>query len=334
MTNRKTILVSGPDLAAPAVERARAAGYDFVFTPAYADEATLVDLVRTHDPVGIVSRAGLLSAAAIHAGASLRIISKHGAGVDNIDVDAATRHGVQVIRATGANAQSVAEHAVALSMAVIKRLRPLDASLRAGRWEKMGVQARELSGMRAGLIGAGAIAQAAGRLFAGLGLEIAAYDPFAKDDAFSAMGARRFTDLDDMLAGVDVVSLHCPLTSENRHILDARRITLMPRGSYVVNTARGGLVDETALLEALQSGQIAGAGLDVLEVEPPEERLPLFEAQNLVVTPHVGAATAAAMERVAIEAIDGIMTFLDGQAVAPSRRVNRPADETLRESLT
>lgn len=324
MANRSVILVSGPDLAPPAVDLGTRSGYEIVFTPAYADEATLVKLMKQHDPVGVVSRAGKFGAAPIASGQALRIVSKHGAGVDNIDVDAATKHGVQVIRATGSNAQSVAEHAVALTLAVTKQLRPLDKSLRGGKWNKMGVKGRELSGMRVGVIGAGAIAQAAGRLFLGLGLHVSAYDPYAPDAAFVAMGATRFTDLDQLLQQADIISLHCPLTTENHHIVDARRLALMPQGSYVVNTARGGLVDETALLAALESGQIAGAGLDVLETEPPQGEQALFAAENLIVTPHIGASTAAAMERVAVAAVQGIIDYLDGRDVAANRLVNTP----------
>lgn len=257
------------------------------------------------------------------AGRSLQIISKHGAGVDNIDVDAATRSGIQVIRATGSNAVSVAEHAVSLALVAVKRLRSLDITLRQGKWEKMAFVGRELAGMRVGLVGAGAIAQATARLFRGLGLSVAAYDPFAAESVFEEAQMVRFTDLDAMLQQVDIVSLHCPLTPKTRNLLNNRTIALLPRGSYIVNTARGGLVDEAALLEAIYDGQIAGAGLDVFEIEPLECDHPLFAASELIVTPHVGASTAEAMERVAADAVQGIIDYVEKRSIAADRIVNK-----------
>lgn len=323
MSDMRKILVSGPEIASSAVRLADEAGYELVFAPAYADSDTLTALVRNHDPVGIVSRAGTLGALPMAAGRSLQIISKHGAGVDNIDVDAATRSGIQVIRATGSNAVSVAEHAVSLALVAVKRLRSLDITLRQGKWEKMAFVGRELAGMRVGLVGAGAIAQATARLFRGLGLSVAAYDPFAAESVFEEAQMVRFTDLDAMLQQVDIVSLHCPLTPKTRNLLNNRTIALLPRGSYIVNTARGGLVDEAALLEAIYDGQIAGAGLDVFEIEPLECDHPLFAASELIVTPHVGASTAEAMERVAADAVQGIIDYVEKRSIAADRIVNK-----------
>ncbi|PVA07523.1 hydroxyacid dehydrogenase [Thalassorhabdomicrobium marinisediminis] len=323
MSNVRKILVSGPDIATSAVHLAEEAGYELIYTPAYADAATLVELVRRHDPVGIVSRAGTLGALPIAAGRSLQVISKHGAGVDNIDVQAATRSGVQVIRATGSNAVSVAEHAVTLAMVAVKRLRSLDITLRQGKWEKMGFVGRELAGMRVGLVGAGAIAQSAAQLFRGLGLSVAAYDPFADASVFKASKMDKFADLESMLQKSDIISLHCPLTPDTRNLLNDRTIAMLPRGSYIINTARGGLVDELALLKAIDDGQIAGAGLDVFETEPLENDHPLFAASELIVTPHIGASTAEAMERVGKDAVQGIIDLVEERAIAADRIVNK-----------
>ena len=254
---------------------------------------------------------------------NIRVISKHGAGVDNIDVEAATAHSIQVVRATGANAQSVAEHAVTLAVTAIKRLIPLDRNLRGGDWEKPRFVGREMAGMRVGLVGAGAIARAAGKLFGGLGFEVSAYDPYASDDAFADMGAARFQVLGEMLARVDVVSLHCPLTEATRHLLNDETLGLMPKGSYVVNTARGGLIDEAALLRALQDGRLAGAGLDTFETEPLPADSKLVEAGNLIVTPHVGGSTEEAMKRVAVDAVQAVIDIAEGRTVASERLVNR-----------
>lgn len=323
MAHSRKILVTGPGIAPGAVRFAAEAGYELVYSPPYPSAEALVELVREHDPVGVVSRAGRFDEAPMKAARSLLAISKHGAGVDNIDVEAATRHGVQVMRAAGVNAVSVAEHAVALAVAVVKSLRPLDIVLRQGKWEKVGFVGRELAGMKVGLVGAGAIGRVAARLFRGLGMEVMAFDPVADDSVFAEMGAARCVDLDKMLSQVDLVSLHCPLLPDTRNLLNERTIALMPKGSYIVNAARGGLIDEAALSRALESGHIAGAGLDTFATEPVVETPPLFAARDLIVTPHVGASTAEAMDRVAVAALKGIVDFVEGREVPASRLVNR-----------
>ncbi|MCS2609789.1 hydroxyacid dehydrogenase [Halomonas dongshanensis] len=331
MPSQPIILVTGPYLATQAKELAEASGYAIVHTPPYPTEYVLKAHIEQHDPVGVVARMGQFTANAIAAGKSLKVISKHGAGVDNIDVAAATKHNVQVIRAAGANAVSVAEHAVALMFATVKQLVPLDASLRDGRWEKASFEGRELFGMRLGLVGAGAIAAATARLARGIGLELYVYDPYASDENIAAMGAHRVERVEDLLAQADIVSLHCPLTAQNHHLLDAKRLSLMPRGSYVINTARGGLIDESALLAALESGQLAGAGLDTFEEEPPTQVTPLMRSTRVVLTPHIGGATAEAGARVGTLAVGGIIELLAARPLAADRLVNdivQPADAT------
>ncbi|QFT84631.1 (S)-sulfolactate dehydrogenase [Halomonas sp. THAF12] len=325
MATQPTILVTGPYLAQSAKDMAAAAGYTVVHTPPYPSEEVLVEFIERHDPVGIVSRMGQFTAGAVAAGQSLRVISKHGAGVDNIDVDAATRHGVQVIRAAGGNAVSVAEHAVALIFATVKRLLPLDKGMRAGRWEKAEFLGRELSGMRLGLVGGGAIAAATARIVKGMGLDVMVYDPYAPAEAIEAMGARRLESLEDMLRQSDIVSLHCPLTADNAHLINAESLALMPADSYVVNTSRGGLIDEAALLAALESGHLAGAGLDTFEQEPPEGVSPLAASERVILTPHIAGVTEEAGTRVGELAISGIIDFVAGNDLPPARRVNAPA---------
>ncbi|WP_280566708.1 hydroxyacid dehydrogenase [Chromohalobacter sp. 296-RDG] len=322
MATNPTILVTGPYLAKSAKDMAEAAGFTVVHTPSYPSEDMLVAFIERHDPLGIVSRMGQFTAGAIAAGQSLRVISKHGAGVDNIDVDAATRHGVQVIRAAGGNAVSVAEHAVALIFATVKRLMPLDKGMRAGRWEKAEFLGRELSGMRLGLIGGGAIAAAAAKLVEGMGLDVMVYDPYASADAIESMGACSIERLEDMLRQSDIVSLHCPLTEDNTHLLNAETLALMPVGSYVVNTSRGGLIDEAALLSALESGHLAGAGLDTFEQEPPSGVSSLASCEQVILTPHIAGVTEEGGTRVGELAIKGIVDFLAGNVLSKARQVN------------
>jgi D-3-phosphoglycerate dehydrogenase len=317
------ILVTGPDLDPAAAKLVADHGYETVHTPAYADSAVISEHLRSSGAVGIVSRMGRLDASVMDAAPQLRVISKHGVGVDNIDLDAAAMRGIPVLVATGANATSVAEHAIALLLASVKRLLPLDAGLRAGRWEKPGFAGREIAGSTMGLVGLGAIAQATGRMAKGLGLNLVGYDPFAPDAAFEVAGVRRCVSLEKMLAEANVLSLHCPLTDQTRGMLNGEALARMPAGSYVVNTARGGLIDEAALLESIRTGHIAGAGLDTFAVEPPAADHPFFSEPRIVLTPHIGGVTKQAGARVGVQAVRGIFQVLEEQSVAPERIANR-----------
>lgn len=319
----KKILVTGPDLDPQAEALARENGYETVHTPPYADSAVIADCLRQTGARGIVSRMGRIDADVMDAAPQLRVISKHGVGVDNIDIAAAAERGIPVLVASGGNAVSVAEHAIALMLAAVKRIVPLDAGLHAGRWEKPGYLGRELAGARLGLLGMGAIAQATARMAKGLGLRLYGFDPFAGDEAFEAIGAERCATFEELAAVSDILSLHCPLTPENRGILNAETLALMPVGSYVVNTARGGLIDEAALVAAITSGHLAGAGLDTFAVEPPAADHPFYAVPQIVVTPHIGGVTAEAGARVGIAAIEGVIRILEGQDVPQSRVVNR-----------
>jgi D-3-phosphoglycerate dehydrogenase len=318
----KTILVTGPDLDPAAAELVAQKGYRTAHTPAYAASDVISRYLGETGAVGIVSRMGRLGAEVMDAAPQLRVISKHGVGVDNIDLAAAASRGIPVLVATGANAVSVAEHAVALLLATVKKVVPLDAGLRAGRWEKPGFQGRELVGVTLGLLGMGAIAQATGRIAQGLGLKLIGYDPFAGDAAFEQLGARRCTTLEELLEQANILSLHCPLTAQTRSVVNAEAIAKMPVGSYVVNTARGGLIDESALLDALRSGHLAGAGLDTFAEEPPAPDNPLWSAPNIVVTPHIGGVTREAAARVGVEAVRGIFQVLEGQPIESERIAN------------
>ena len=319
----KTILVTGPALAEQAAAVVTARGYRTVHTPPYADSAVISEHLISTRAAGVVSRMGRLDAAVMDAAPQLRVIAKHGVGVDNIDIEAAAERGIPVLVATGANAVSGGEHTIALLMAAVKRLVPLDAGLRAGRWEKPGFSGRELYGATLGLLGVGAIAQATARIAQGLGLTLIGHDPFAPDAAFEAHGIRRCQTLDDLLAHSDILSLHCPLTEQTRKVINAEALARMPAGGYVINTARGGLIDEAALLEAIRSGHLAGAGLDSFAAEPPPADHPFWAEPRIVATPHIGGVTREANARVGVEAVKGIIQVLEGEPVAPERIINR-----------
>lgn len=319
----KTILVTGPELDPAAARLVTDRGYRTVHTPAYADSAVISNYLQQTGAEGIVSRMGRLDAAVMDAAPQIKVISKHGVGVDNIDIQAAAERGIPVLVATGANAVSVAEHAIALLLATVKRVLPLDAGLRAGRWEKPGFSGREIAGSTLGLMGMGAIAQATGRIAKGLGLTLAGFDPYAPDSIFDELGVTRYASFEDMLAQTNILSLHCPLTDQTRGILNSDAFARMPANGYVINTARGGLIDEPALVAAIRSGHLAAAGLDTFAVEPPAADHPFFALPEIVLTPHIGGVTREAGARVGVDAVRGIFQVLDGQPVAPERIINR-----------
>jgi len=322
MTEPVNILVTGPDLDPAASALIEQAGINRIHTPPYPTDDVLTDHLARFRPQGVVSRMGKFGALAMDGAPDLKVISKHGAGVDNIDVDAATERGIAVVRAPGANALSVAEHTIALLLATVKQIVPLVSGLRDGRWEKPGFLGVEIAGKTLGLVGFGAIAQHTARLGRGLGLNVVAYDPMAQDSVFAAEGVQRIASVDELLAIADIVSLHCPLMPATQHMINAQSLQIMKPQSYLINTARGGLISETDLLMALQSGHIAGAGLDTFEHEPPSPDNPLMNERTVVVTPHVGGVTAAAGRRVGLLAVEGIIDLLAGKKIAAERIVN------------
>ena len=319
----KTILVTGPNLDPSAEKLVVDHGYRTVHTPPYADSQVISEHLKSTDAVAIVSRLGRLDESVMDSAPQLRVISKHGVGVDNIDLAAAARRGIPVLAATGANAVSVAEHAIALLLAVVKKILPLDASLRNGRWEKPGYLGRELAGATLGLMGMGSIAQATARIAKGFNLDLLGYDPYVGDAVFNDLGVRRCDTFEDLLANSNILSLHCPLNDQTRSIVNAAAIARMPKGSYIINTARGGLIDEAALLDAVQSEHLAGAGLDSFAIEPPAPDHPFWAEARIVVTPHIGGVTREAGARVGVDAVRGILQILEGEPVAPERIANR-----------
>lgn len=318
-----TILVTGPSLDSGAMELATQRGARLVFAPAYASEAMLLDLMRDTGAAAVLSRMGRIDAGLIAQAPALRVIAKHGAGVDNIDLAAAAAHSIPVLSVPGGNAVSVAEHTLAMLLAVTKRVVPVDAGMRAGRWEKPGFLGREIAGLCLGLVGLGAIARDVARMAQGFGLRVVAFDPHAEDTVFTEAGVTRFADLDAMVAQSDFLSLHCPLTQNTRHLLNAERLALLPAGAVVINTARGGLIDEPALLEAVQSGHLSGAGLDSFAVEPPPADHPFLSEPRILLSPHVAGVTVQAGARVACAAVAGALDVLEGKPVPAARIANR-----------
>ena len=278
------------------------------------DQAALEELFATFDPHAILSRTLEITARAIDSAPSLRVISKHGAGTDNIDIDAATRRGIPVFFSRGANARSVAEHAIGLAFALARNVARHDRGMRDGAWTRFSWPAHELAGKRIGIVGLGQSGRIVADLAHALQMEVAFFDPWLKDDAHPDWAAR-FHALGDMLGEADIVTLHCPLTPETRRLMNAATFGAMKRGAWLINTARGSVVDETDLMEALRSGQLGGAGLDCFSAEPLPPGHPLLESSNVVLTAHVAGSTLQSAHRVARMAVDNILNVMNGAAI-------------------
>ncbi len=248
---------------------------------------------------------------------SLQVISRTGIGLDNISIPEASARGVAVCHVPGGPTISTAEHTIALLFAVAKDLPRTTEALRAGRGDYFNDYAGvELNGLRLGIVGLGQIGRRVAVVARALEMEVAAYDPFVDAEVARSVGAELEPDLGRLLAGADAVSLHVPLTERTRGLLDAERIAQMKQGAILVNTARGGLVDEGALLAALEGGHLRGAGLDVFDPEPPEPTNPLLGRSDVIATPHIAGATGASRDRLWRAAIAQALQVLRGERPA------------------
>jgi len=246
----------------------------------------------------------------LNAAAKLRVVGRAGVGVDNVDVETATRRGVVVLNAPGGNTISTAEHAFSLLLAMSRKIPHADANVRNKNWDKKNFEGVELYNKTLGVIGMGRIGSELTRRAIAFGMRVVAYDPYLAVTRARSLQVELVDELDDLLASADFISLHTPLTAETRHILDAARLQKAKRGVRIINCARGGLIDEGALAQALQDGHVAGAALDVFEIEPLPSYSPLRTAPNLVLTPHLGASTVEAQESVGIEIAQSIRAAL------------------------
>jgi (S)-sulfolactate dehydrogenase len=244
----------------------------------------------------------------------LRAVGRLGVGLDNIDVEACRERGIAVMPATGGNTVSVAEYVIAAALILRRRAYDGTAEVLAGAWPRQRMMGLEVSGATLGLIGFGAIARATADRARALGMEVAAYDPFLKAEDAAWAGAARHETVEGLLGASDVVSLHVPLTAETRGLIDARRIGLMKPGAVVVNTARGGIVDEAALAAALKDGRLGGAALDVFETEPLKAGSALNGAPNLIATPHIAGVTVESNTRISWITVENVARVLEGGA--------------------
>src|SRR6185503_1739438 len=272
-----------------------------------SSEAELVERIPAYDGI-IVRSKTRVTAPVITAGQKLKVIGRAGIGVDNIDVAAATERGIVVLNTPDANATTTAELALAHLLSLSRHLPQADRSVRAGEWQPAKFVGTELAGKSVGVIGFGTIGRIFARLCIGLKMHVLAYDPFVTPEIIERTDAEPVT-LDALLARADYVSLHCPLTDQTHHLIDAGRLGQMKQGARLINCARGALIDEAALYEALQTGKLAGAALDVYGQEPPKGST-LLALDTIVLTPHLGASTQEAQQAVSMKIAEDVAAYL------------------------
>jgi len=300
-------------IAEAGLEALRAAAHVDVRTD--LDKKQLLETLPDYDAL-IVRSATKVTAEVIQAGAKLRVIGRAGTGVDNIDVEAATQHGIIVVNAPAANSVAAAELAICFIMALARRLPQANSSLQGGKWERTKFMGFEVRGKTLGLVGLGRIGTEVARRARGLEMQVLAYDPVVSSDRANQLGVTLAT-LDDVLAQSDFVSVHVPLIDSTRHLINAARLAQMKPTAYLLNAARGGIVDEAALADALERRVIAGAALDVFEQEPPTSS-PLLGHPDVIVTPHLGASTVEAQALAGMDVAEGVLVGLAGGTPGPA----------------
>ena len=295
-------------LSPAAVQIFKDRGIDVDFQPDLGkDKEKLLAVIGQYDGLAIRS-ATKATEKVIAAADNLKVIGRAGIGVDNVDIPAASKKGIIVMNTPFGNSITTAEHAISMMMAVARQIPEANASTHAGKWEKSRFMGVELTNKTLGVIGAGNIGSIVTDRAQGLKMKVVAYDPFLSEERALEIGVEKL-ELDDLLARSDFITMHVPLTDQTRNILSAENIAKLKKGVRIVNCARGGLVDEEALAEALKSGDVAGAAFDVFAVEPATES-PLFNLPNVVVTPHLGAATTEAQENVALQVAEQMSDYL------------------------
>jgi D-3-phosphoglycerate dehydrogenase len=299
-------IVVADDLPSTALELLRAEGWEVDSRTGRTPDQLAVDL-KDADAI-VVRSATKVTAALINAAPKLRVIARAGTGVDNVDVAAASARGIVVMNAPGANSISVAELAVGLILSMARHLPAADAAMKQGKWEKKKFLGEEVRDKTLGLAGLGRIGQEVARRAAGFGMRIIAHDPFISEQVAKDLGVE-LVSLDDVFARADYVSLHMPSNEKTRHIVNADRLARSKKGIHIINTARGDLIDEKALADAIEAGQVAGAALDVFDKEPTvDQRLQMLP--QVVATPHIAASTREGQELVGVETSAALRDFL------------------------
>ena len=305
------ILVTDP-VADAGIQRLRAAGHD-VETAYDVEGEELLEAVA--DANAMVVRSGTeVTDAVFEAANDLVIVGRAGIGVDNIDIDAATDHGVIVANAPQGNVRAAAEHTVAMTFATARSIPQAHERLQDGEWAKGEFLGTEVNGKTLGIVGLGRVGQEVAKRLGNLGMNLVAFDPYISEERADQLGADLAEDLEDCLDQADFITVHTPLTPETENMLGAEELAQLA-GGYVINCARGGIIDEPALAEAVENGPLAGAAIDVFAEEPVSPDSPLLGVEDIIVTPHLGASTEAAQENVATSIADQILSAFRGEPV-------------------
>lgn len=301
------VLVAAP-IHEKALEMLKKAGFEIVYEE-YPSEERLIELIKDVDAI-IVRSKPRVTRRVIEAAEKLRVIARAGVGLDNIDLEAAEEKGIKVFNAPSAPTQSVAELAIGLMLAVMRKIAYADRKMREGAWPKKQCLGHELRGKVLGVIGMGRIGSAVARIaYHGFGMKIIYYDVRRCPKEIEQELEAKCVDLDTLFKTADVITIHVPLIPATKHLVNEEKLRLMKKTAILINTARGGVVDTEALVKALKEGWIAGAGLDVYEEEPLPPDHPLTKLENVVLTPHIGANTVEAQERAGIEVVEKIIEF-------------------------
>lgn len=325
------VLMTGDDLLEPASRVLDAVGATIETMSGPIDRARMIATLaeKPFDAILVRANPPLDALVLAAAGPSLAMISKMGAGVDSVDLAAATERNITVMTAGDANADATAEMTIALILSMRRDVVRLDARLKAGIWDRGPYRATELRGQTLGIVGLGRIGRRVGEMARALGMKvIASGRPGA---VASGQGGFAILPLDQLLAESDIVSLHCPMDASNRGFLNRDAIARMKPGALLVNTARGGLLNEADVAEALVSGRLGGAALDTLAVEPALAHNPLLTAPNTIITPHIAAETEATMERIAVMGAENVVNWFSRREILVDRLVNRAVLPRLRD---
>lgn len=315
MTNNSFLVVhsDASDEAAFRIEREaiEAAGAELRLTRS-ASEDELVEQLRDADAVIVTSAS--ITRRVVESMPRCKLIVRYGVGLDTLDIAAATEHGIPIAHFPDFCQPEVANHALLLLLASVKRVVPLDAAVRSGQWRPGPLAPMQhITGQTCGLVAFGNIARAFASRARALEMEVVAYDPYAPDAVFAEHGVERTGTLEELLARSDYVSLHPPLTPDTRHMIGAEQFAAMKRTAYLINTSRGSIIDEPALIAALRTGEIAGAGLDVFETEPLPADSPLIELENVVLMPHSASYSDRAFERMKERVAEAVIDVMHGR---------------------
>lgn len=306
---KPVILVTGADLAPQAIEILK--DFQIIYAGKAPRPEDIVTLCRQHNPVVILLRYGKVTAEMMDAAPALKVISKHGSGTDTIDKDAATERGIRVVAAIGANASAVAEHALTLLLACAKSTIALNERMHSGYWDKATHKTIELNGKTIGIIGLGAIGQKFANMCSALGMRIIGFDPYAK----TVSEKIQLVDLDTIWQESDAISFHCPLTPENQNLLNEDTLKDCKDGVIIINTARGGLINEEDLMHAIKSNKVSMAGLDSFATEPMTAPHPFHGNPRIVLSPHIGGVTNEAYINMGIGSAKNILLALSSLEV-------------------